>query len=108
MVILALCRFTVKDDVPLLPECALSPPYVAVTVMELGEFAAGVNTVVQSPDDSVHEEGLNVPPAVPSLHDTVPVGAVGEVEVSAIVAVSEIDPAEETVPGLGATVTVVE
>ena len=38
--------FTVKVDVPVLPECTLSPPYVAATVTELGEFVFGVNTVV--------------------------------------------------------------
>lgn len=45
-------------------------------------------TVVQSPDDSVHEVGLNVPPTFASLHDTLPVGVVGEVELSATVTVN--------------------
>jgi hypothetical protein len=71
-------------------------------------LADGVNTVVQSPDDSVQEGGLNVPPALPSLHDTVPVGVVGEAELSATVAVNVIDPPEETVEGLGLSVRVVE
>ena len=46
IVVIALCLFTVKLDVPVLLECVLSPPYVAVTITELGEFAAGVYVVV--------------------------------------------------------------
>jgi len=47
-----------------------------------------VYTVVQLPDDIVQEDGLNVPPLFPSLHDTVPVGVVGVVELSATVEVN--------------------
>jgi hypothetical protein len=43
--------------------------------------------VVQAFVDNVHEE-LNDPPAPLSLHDTEPVGVVGELDVSVTVAVS--------------------
>jgi hypothetical protein len=42
----------------------------------------GVYTVVQLPDESVQEVGLNVPPKFPSLHDTMPVGVLGGLELS--------------------------
>ena len=51
--------------------------------MLLGGLAPGVYVTVQLPDKSVHEDGLNAPPAFSSLHETVPVGAVGKLEVSA-------------------------
>jgi len=51
---------------------------------------------------------LNVPPAVPSLQDTVPVGVVGEVELSTIEAVNVSDPIGDTVAWLGVRVRVVE
>jgi len=56
----------------------------------------------------VQEDGLNVSPVLPSLQDTVPVGVVGDVEVSLVEAVNVIDPVAETVPGLGVIVKVVE
>ncbi len=37
---------------------------------------------VQLPDDNVQEDGLNVPPALPSPKDMVPEGVVGEIELS--------------------------
>jgi hypothetical protein len=47
-----------------------------------------VYEVVQLPDDNVHEDGLNVPPALVSFHTTVPEILVVELEVSETVAVS--------------------
>ena len=41
------------------------------------------------PDEIMHAMGLNAPPTFPSLHDTVPVGIVGELDVSAIFTVNE-------------------
>jgi hypothetical protein len=64
--------------------------------------------VVQSLDDSVQEDGLNVPPALPSLHDTEPVGVVGEVELSATAAVNVTELPEVTVEGLWVTDRIVE
>ena len=49
-----------------------------------------------------------MPPAVPSLQDTVPVGVVGDDEVSPIDAVNVIDPIDDTIPGFGVMVRVVE
>ena len=52
----------------------MSPPYVAFTVIEFEEDANGVYDTVQALNERLHEAGLNVPPAFPSLHDTVPAG----------------------------------
>jgi len=71
-------------------------------------LADGVYIVVQSPDDSVHEVGLNVPPTFPSLHDTVPVAIFVEFEVSDTMAENVIEPPEDTVEGLGVRVRDVE
>jgi hypothetical protein len=59
-------------------------------VTELGEFMATVYDVVHPPDGNVQEVGLNVPPALLSVHITLPDGVVGELEVSIIVAVNVI------------------
>lgn len=64
--------------------------------MLLGGFVPGVYVTVQILDESVHEDGLNVPPVFPSLHDTVPVGMVGRLEVSATDTVKVTDLPEET------------
>lgn len=64
--------------------------------------------MVQSPEDNVHEVGLNVPPLFPSLHDTVPVDVFVEFVISATCAVNVIEPPEDIVEGLGVTVRVVE
>ena len=66
-----------------LPECEMSPPYVAFTVIEFEEDVDGVYDTVQALNERLHEAGLNVPPAFPSLHDTVPVG-LGDLGVSKI------------------------
>lgn len=50
----------------------------------------GVYDVVHVPDDKVHDDELNEPPAPPSLHDTVPLGVVGEFDVSDTVEVNVI------------------
>jgi hypothetical protein len=50
-----------------------------------------VYDVVQLPDANAHDGGLNVPPALLSFHDIVPVGVVGELEVSLTVTVSITD-----------------
>ena len=70
-------------------------------------MALGVYTVVQSPDDSVHEIGLNVPPAFPSLQDTVPVAVFVEFDISDTVATNVIEPPEDIVE-VGVRLRVVE
>ena len=54
-------------------------------------MAAVVYDVIQLPDASMHDEGLNAPPALLSLQDTAPAGVVGEIEVSLTVTVSVTD-----------------
>ena len=44
--------------------------------------------MVQLVDESVQDDELNIPPAFPSLHDIIPVGVVGELEVSVTVTVN--------------------
>ena len=68
----------------------LSPLYVAVIAIEFGAPVDGVYDVVHMPDDRVHVEELKEPPALPSLHDTVPLGVVGEFDVSDTVDVNVI------------------
>lgn len=58
--------------------------------MEFGALDDGVYDVVHVPDDTVHDDELNEPPAPPSLHDTVPLGVVGEFDVSDTVEVNVI------------------
>ena len=50
-----------------------------------------VYEVVQLPDTNIQDDGPNAPPALLSLQDTVPVGIVGELEVSLTVTVSVTD-----------------
>ena len=57
--------------------------------------------------DSVQEDELNEPAACPSSQDTELVGVVGELEVSATVAVNVTDPPAGAVAGFGVTVKVV-
>lgn len=75
-------------DMPKLPECVPSPPYVAVTVTWFADDVDGVYDTMHALDERTQETGLNVPPAFSSLHDTVPVTGSGELEVSASVAVN--------------------
>ena len=75
---------------------------------ELGEFMEVVYDVVHPPDGNVQEVGLKVPPALLSLHVTLPDGVVGELEVSATVAVNVIWVPEFTAAEFGVTVVVVE
>jgi len=53
----------------------------------LGEVADVVYVTLHVLDDKVQEDELNVPPAFPAFQVTVPVGVVGELEVSVTVAV---------------------
>jgi len=59
-----------------------------------GEFVEVEYVTVQAPPDNVHEVGLNVPAALLSLNETVPVGVTDEFDVSAtdIVSVTELPP----------------
>lgn len=56
----------------------------------------------------MQETGLNLPPAFPSLHDTVPVGVVDKLEVSATTTVNVTCDPWFIVTGFGATVMVSE
>ena len=56
--------------------------------MLFGELEGGSYDTLQLPDESVHEDGLNVPPMLPSFQETLPVRVVGELEVSVTVAVN--------------------
>ena len=62
---------------------------------------------VHTPDDNVQKAGVNVPPAPPSAQDIVPVGVVGELELSATVEVNVTEPPGGTVAGFGVIVRVV-
>jgi hypothetical protein len=73
-----------------------------------GELVAGVYDTVQPLDDNVQEEGLNVPPALLSFHNMVPVGVVGELEVSLTVTVSVTDDPGLVTGEFDDTATVVE
>ena len=57
--------------------------------------------------DKVHEEEINEPPAPPSLHDTEPVGEVGEFDVSVTVALNIMAVPDTKVPEFGVIATVV-
>lgn len=46
---------------------------MAVIVTWFADDADGVYDTVQASEDNTHDTGLNVPPALPSLHDIVPV-----------------------------------
>ena len=74
--------------------------------MPLGGFGGTVYVVVQV-DGNVHDDGLKVPPALLSLHDTVPVGVVGELEVSVTCTENDKVPLEGSVVELGVTVVLV-
>jgi len=58
--------------------------------MEFEDPEDGVYDVVHVPADKVHVSELNEPPALPSLHDTIPSGVVDEVDVSVTVEVNII------------------
>ena len=53
------------------------------------------------PDDNVQEVWLNVPPPIPSLHDTELVGVMGELELSETVAVNVTDSPGDNVAVFG-------
>ena len=60
----------------------LSPEYVAFIVITFGGFPDAVYNAAHVPEESVHEVTLKLPPALPSLHETVPIGTVGEFDES--------------------------
>ena len=67
-----------------------------------------VYVTLQVADDKLQEDELNVPPADPALQVIVPVGVVGEFEVSFTVAVSITEPPAVILFGLPVTVRDVE
>ncbi len=75
--------------------------------MTLGGFPDAVYLDTQAPDKSVHEVALNWPPALPSFHDTVPVGVVGELDESLTLTTNVTVPLEDRVAGFGLIVAVV-
>lgn len=72
----------------MLPECALFPPYSAVIVIEFGGLSDGVYDTEHEAADKLQKGRLNVPPALPSLHDTMPSGIIGRLDVSVTRAVN--------------------
>lgn len=63
-----------------------------------------VYVTLQVPDDKLQEDELKVPPVDPALQVIVPVGVVGEFEVSFTVAVSITEPPAVILVGLPVTV----
>ncbi len=55
---------------------------MALIVITLRGFAEAVYVDTHASGDTVHETGLNVPPALLSLKETVPESALGELDVS--------------------------
>ena len=102
----------VRDEVPELEECAESPEYPAVIVALAPDDGAAYTTwqelVLEPADESGQELGLKDPLAPPSLHETEPEGAVGELPVSVTVAVKVTVPPAFTEDGLGETPVEVE
>ena len=84
-----------------------SPEYAAVIVTDEGGLEEDMYDVVQLPSDKVHEVESKVPPALLSLNNTVPLGVVGELEVSVTDIVSMIVAPEFIVPEFGAIAVVV-
>jgi hypothetical protein len=78
----------------------VSPRYEAVIVTD-EVLEEGVYEMVQLPSDKVQEVESKVPPALLSLNDTVPLGTVPELEVSATDIASEIVAPEFTVLEFG-------
>ena len=72
------------------------------------ELMAAVYETSQLPDESVHEEGLKVPPALLSVSVTIPAGIVGELEVSETNIVNVTDPPAVVLLELDVMVTLVE
>lgn len=46
---------------------------------------------IQMPDEITHVFGLNEPPMFPSFHDIIPVGMVGEIDVSMTLTVNDTE-----------------
>src|SRR3989442_7001627 len=97
----------VSTDVPDPPAFVVSPEYVAV--IQIWPDFDGVYDIVHVLEvplaaASVHVGLLKVPPALLSLHDTVPVGIVGvPLFVSVTTAVKFVDIPTVPVPGFGNT-----
>jgi hypothetical protein len=73
--------------------------------MEFVEPEDGVYDVVHVFVDKVHVDELNDPPAFPSPQDTVPVGVVGEFDVSVTVTVNVTAVPGTKGPEFGVTIT---
>jgi hypothetical protein len=56
---------------------------------------------MQLPDNSAHMVELNAPPTLPSLHDMVPVGVLGKLDVSVIFTENDIEDPGCTVARFG-------
>jgi hypothetical protein len=97
----------VKADVPVLTECALSPPYEAVIVTEVGGLEDGVYKTEHVLEVRLQDDGLNVPPVLPSVQVTMPDGAVGKLDVSVTDAVNCTWDPWFIATALGVTVVVV-
>ena len=72
-----------------------------------GGFPEAVYFDTHAPDESVHEVALKVPPVLPSFHDTVPKGVVGEPDESLTLTTNVIMPLLGKVAGFGLIVVVV-
>src|SRR5574337_1194644 len=69
--------------------------------MSFTKLIGGVYDTMQLPDNSAHIVELNAPPTLPSLHDIVPVGVLGKLDVSVIFAENDIEDPGCTVARLG-------
>lgn len=69
--------------------------------MSFAKLIGGVYDTVQLPDSSAHMVELNVPPTLPSLHDMVPVGVLGKLDVSVIFTENDIEDPGCTVTRFG-------
>ena len=109
---------TVSFEGPELVACVVSPEYVAVILIIVPTVAVGDGLYVILQElglelpDNVHVlvvvlPTVKVPPFPPSLHDMVPVGAVGVELVSVTVPVNIIVFARSTIDGFGNTVVLV-
>ena len=74
--------------------------------MALGEFVEGVYVTVHEPSDKIQNDWSNVPPALPSLQYTEPIGAIDGFELSETLAVNVTGDPEDNIAGFGVTETV--
>jgi hypothetical protein len=73
--------------------------------MEFGALVDGVYDVVHVPDTSIHGDELKIPPVFPSFQVTLPVGVVGELELSITVTVNVSAVPTTYDAGFGVTLT---